>query len=103
MRLDIHLPLSESSLLWIWEELAPRYYGAHKRQDALAGVYPLHSWTGEAMSVYDEFLDWRPEDPGNYAGRWVITSKGTPLNQPQTAIEPYTVPVYLRDTTLTEP
>jgi len=103
VRLDIHLPLSENSLLWIWEGLAPRYYGAHKRQDALAGVYPLHSWTGEAMSLYDEFLDWRPEDPGIYAGRWVITSKGTPLNQPQTAIEPYTVPVYLRDTTLREP
>lgn len=103
VRLDIHLPLSDGSSAWIGQELRGRYYDAYKRQDPFAQIYPMHVWTGEAMSLYDEFLDWRPEDPGTYAGRWVITSKGTPLNQPQTAIEPYTVLVYLRDTTLTEP
>jgi len=103
VRLDIHLPLSQPSSAWINQALRSRYYGAYTRQDHFALIDPIHVWGGEAMSLYDEFLDWRPEDPGNYAGRWVITSKGTPLNQPQTAIEPYTVPVYLRDTTLTEP
>lgn len=103
VRIDIHLPLSESALAWILQGLGPRYYGAHQRQNAFAALYPQHSWSGEAMSVYDEFLDWRPEDPGLYAGRWVVTTKGTPLSQPQVVNEPHPVTVYLRDTTLTEP
>lgn len=103
VRMDIHLPLSESALSWIFQGLGPRYYGARQRQDGFAALYPQHSWSGEAMSLYDEFLDWRPQDPGLYAGRWEITTKGTPLNPPQVVIEPHPVSVYLRDTTLTEP
>lgn len=103
VRMDIYLPLSEASLFWIWGELSPRYYGAHKRQDSYESFYPLHSWTGEAMSVYDEFLNWQPVDPGRYAGEWTLTTKGTPLNPPQMVSERHPVTVHLRDTTLSEP
>jgi len=80
---------------WIEQDLGSRYYGA-KTQDPLPALWLLYK--GETMSWTDDF-EFHPYDPGVHGGRLFVTTKGTPISDPQQVSFPYTVPVYLWDTT----
>jgi hypothetical protein len=98
---DIDLPmrLADSSVEWLNDDLRPRYPGA-SHKEGLPRVFEL--WNGEAMSVETGLLDYKAQDPGVHGGKIIVTTKGTPLNEPQRLAVPFEVPVYLLDSTLNE-
>ena len=81
---------------WIENDLGSRYYGA-TTQDDLPKLWIL--FHGQTMHWTDDF-EYHPFDPGTHGGRLMVKTKGTPLNPPQDVSFPYSVPVYLWDTTL---
>lgn len=94
-KVELGMRLGDNVKEWIEGDLGSRYYGA-KTQDPLPAVWLLYE--GETMTWVDDF-EYHPYDPGIHGGRLFVTTKGTPLNPPQKVSFPYTVPVYLWDTT----
>lgn len=96
---DIDLPmrLADSSVEWLNEDLQPRYPGASHRE-GLPRVFRL--WSGEAMAVETGLFDYKAQDPGIHGGKIVVTTKGTPLSEPQRIAVPFSVPVYLMGSTI---
>ncbi len=97
VRIDMPMRLDDSSVAWIEGYLRQRYYGA-TRKEPLPWVF--HLWQGEAMRVSTGLMEYKAQDPGVHGGRIIATTKGTPLNPPQVIEQPYSVPVYLLDTTI---
>ena len=96
IEVDLGMRLGDGVREWIENDLGSRYYGAHV-QDDLPRVWELYKGGG-VMSWSSDF-EYHPYDPGVHGGRLIVTIKGTPLNPPQHVSFPYTVPVYLWDTT----
>lgn len=99
IKVELPMRLADSSVDWIEGYLGSRYYHA-RRQEPLPKVFEL--WAGEAMSVQTGLFQYPAEDPGVHGGKIILLTKGTPLNQPQRVALPYSVPVYLVDTTIKE-
>ncbi len=97
VRIDMPMRLEDSSVAWIEGYLRQRYYGA-ARKEPLPWVF--HLWQGEAMQVSTGLMEYAGQDPGVHGGRIMGTTRGTPLNLPQVVEQPYSVPVYLLDTTI---
>ena len=47
-------------------------------------------------------LDYKAQDPGVHGGKIIVTTKGTPLNEPQRLAVPFVLKVYLLDSTIEE-
>ena len=99
VKIDLPMRLANSSVGWIEGELRSRYYGA-SRKEPLPRIFEL--WQGEAMAVQTGLFDSPAQDPGVHGGKIIVLTKGTPLNEPQRLALPFSVPVHLLDTTLTE-
>ena len=101
VEIKLAMRLGDSSVAFIEEYLASRYYGA-RRQDALPKVWPLYENPAGTMS-WDYVFEYKARDPGIHGGRIFVKTKGTPLNpEGQEISVPYEVPVYLIDSTLDE-
>lgn len=96
VQVDLGMRLGDGVKAWIEQDLGSRYYGAHV-QDDLPHVWNLYQ--GRTLSWTDDF-EYHPYDPGVHGGRLFVTTRGTPLNESQKVSFPYTVPVYLWDTTM---
>jgi hypothetical protein len=99
IKIELPMRLADSSVEWIEKDLSARYYHA-QRQEPLPKVFEL--WEGAAMSVRTGLFDYPAEDPGVHGGKIILLTRGTPLNQPQRLALPYSVPVYLMDSTIQE-
>ena len=96
VEVNLGMRLGDGVKEWIENDLGSRYYGA-KPQDDLPRVWQLYKGGGVMSWTYD--FEYHPYDPGVHGGRLFVITKGTPLNPPQEISFPYTVPVYLWDTT----
>jgi len=97
VKIDLPMRLEDSSQEWIDGYLSSRYYGA-TRKEPLPKTFYL--WRGAAMAIRTGLFDYKAQDPGVHGGKIILTTKGTPLNQTQVVEIPYSVPVYLMDTTI---
>ena len=105
--IEVRMRLADASVEWIEEDLPGRYYGA-ARKEGLPHVWALRGVNGQ-MAVAQRWryapgqpdvLSTGPIDPGIHGGKTVGTTRGTPLNPPQIVERPFSVPVYLLDTTI---
>ena len=96
VEVNLGMRLGDGVKEWIENDLGSRYYGA-TTQDDLPHVWQLYKGGGVMSWTYD--FEYHPFDPGVHGGRLFVITKGTPLNPPQKPTFPYTVPVYLWDTT----
>ncbi len=96
VQVDLGMRLGDGVKEWIENDLGSRYYGA-KPQGDLPRVWQLYKGPGVMTWKYD--FEYHPLDPGTHGGRVMVKTKGTPLNRPQDVSFPYSVPVYLWDTT----
>ncbi len=105
--IEVRMRLADASVEWIEEDLPGRYYGA-ARKEGLPRVWALRNVAGQ-MAVAQRWryapgqpdvLSTGPVDPGVHGGKIVGTTRGTPLNPPQIVERPFSVPVYLLDTTI---
>ena len=99
VKVEMPMRLADSTVEWIEGDLASRYYNA-TRKEPLPKLFEL--WEGESMALRTGLYNYEAQDPGNHGGRIIILTKGTPLNEPQRLAIPYSVPVYLLDSTLRE-
>ncbi len=97
VQVDLGMRLGDGVKEWIENDLGSRYYGATTQED-LPRVWQLYKGPGVMRWQYD--FEYHPFDPGTHGGRLMVKTKGTPLNPPQDVSFPYSVPVYLWDTTL---
>ena len=97
VQVNLGMRLGDGVKEWIENDLGSRYYGA-RPQDDLPRVWQLYKGGGVMSWTYD--FEYHPFDPGVHGGRLMVKTKGTPLNPPQNVSFPYSVPVYLWDTTL---
>jgi hypothetical protein len=96
VEVNLGMRLGDGVKEWIENDLGSRYYGA-KPQEDLPRVWQLYDGPGVMEWTYD--FEYHPYDPGTHGGRLMVTTRGTPLSEPQRVSFPYSVPVYLWDTT----
>lgn len=99
LKVDVPMRLADSTVAWIEGDLRSRYYNA-QRKEPLPKTFEI--WRGESMSIHTGIFDYKAQDPGVHGGKIIVETKGTPLSEPQRVAIPYSVPVYLRDTTLSK-
>lgn len=92
---EAQVNLSSAAQSWIRGSLARRYTGASVRRGA-----QILRWSGSQQSGFAELPSWTPLDPGRYQAEVTVTTAGTPVSEPQSAVRTHSVTVSLRDTTL---
>ena len=105
--IQVRMRLADSTMAWIEGDLAGRYTGAQPREGLprtwqLPGVrnrMTLDLWWIYAPRQPD-ILSNGPLDPGVHGGKIIGWTTGTPKSPPQVVEAPFSVPVYLLDTTI---
>lgn len=104
---QVRMRLADPTMAWIQGELAQRYTGAQPKEGLprtwqLPGVrnrMTLDLWWIYAPGQPD-VLSNGPLDPGIHGGKIIGWTTGTPKSPPQVVETPFSVPVYLLDTTI---
>ncbi len=104
---QVRMRLADSTMAWIQGDLAGRYTGAQPKEGLprtwqLPGVrnrMTLDLWWIYAPRQPD-ILSNGPLDPGVHGGKIIGWTTGTPKSPPQVVEAPFSVPVYLLDTTI---
>lgn len=96
----VNLRLGDDSVAWIKGELAGRYPGAK-----VLGEYPetfilYDEDEGCIPAFHDSIFGYQTQDPGEYGGRIVVQTEGTPLSVPQRIDPEFDFRVWMREATI---